>query len=59
MEGRGLKISARKQAQTMNAIIEGIYIMEANILINLMRGQRSNYTGVLEFLATENGFSNM
>ena len=46
MEGHGLKIAGRKQAQTMNAIVEGIYIRGANRSMNLMKVQRSNCAGV-------------
>ena len=46
LEAHGIKITGRKQAQTMNVIVEGIYRREENTSTNLMKGQRSNFTGV-------------
>ena len=40
MEGHGIKIIGRKQAQIINEIVEGIYRREANTSINLMKGHR-------------------
>ena len=37
MKGCGINITGRKQAQTMNAIVEGIYIRLENTSINLMK----------------------
>ena len=45
LEGNGLNIIGRKQAQTMNAIVEVIYRMGANTSTNLMKVQRLNCTG--------------
>ena len=38
----------------MNTIVEGIYRRGANISINLMKGQRSNCTGVQGIRGGEN-----
>ena len=46
MEWNGLRITGRKKAQTMNAIVKVIYIRGASTSINLIKGQRSNCTGV-------------
>ena len=48
LEGHVLKITGRKQAQTMNKIFEGIYRRGENTTINLIKGQRSNRTGFQE-----------
>ena len=36
------KYNRKEKTQTMNTIVEGIYIRGANTSINLMKGQRSN-----------------
>ena len=46
MEGNGLKIIGRKQAQTNNKIVEVIYRRGEKTSINLMKGHRSNCKGV-------------
>ena len=56
-----IKITGIKQAQIINAIVEGIYRRESNTSIKLMKGQRSNCTGVQvleELLYIENVFYN-